>query len=135
MSTVLSTDYFRSLPRAPHAQLLADRMHSSEWVILGVTVTGEVFDVPDWAVRLCGMLASQLHDKRLRDSDYFRPAHINGLAAVVVSRCLEHDHPASFAIVKQFVAENRLDTRSDRTGESSGEYPVLQQKLRAYIKG
>lgn len=135
MSTVLRTDYFRSLPRAPHAQLLADRIHSSEWVILGVTVTGELFDVPDWPERLCGMLASQLHDKRLRYSGYLRPAHINGLAAVVVSRRLEHDDPASFAIVKQFVAENQLDTRSDRTGESSGAYPVLQQKLRAYIKG
>ncbi|MBI5429477.1 MAG: DUF3579 domain-containing protein [Nitrosomonadales bacterium] len=135
MTTVPNTDYFRSLPRAPHAQLLANRMHSSEWLILGATVTGEIFDMPDWPERLCGMLASQPHDQRLRDSDYLRPAHINGLTAVVVSRRLEQDHPASFAIVKQFVAENRLDTRSDRTGESSGAYPVLQQKLRAYIKG
>jgi len=110
-------------------------MHSSEWVILGVTVTGEVFDVPDWPERLCGMLATQLQDKRLSYSDYLRPAHINGLTAVVMSRRLEQDSPSSFAIVKQFVAENQLDTRSDRTGESSGAYPVLQQKLRAYIKG
>ena len=135
MTTVPNTDYFRSLPRAPHAHLLADRMLSNEWVILGVTVTGEVFDVPDWPERLCGMLATQLHDNRLRYSDYLRLAHINGLAAVVMSRRLEQDSPASFAIVEQFVAENRLDTRSDRTGESSGAYPVLQQKLRAYIKG
>ena len=135
MSTFLRADYFRSLPRAPHAQLLANRMLSSEWVILGVTVTGEIFDVPDWPERLCGMLATQLQDKRLRYSDYLRPAHINGLAAVVMSRKLEQDSPASFAIVKRFVAENYLDTRSDRTGDSSGAYPVLQQKLRAFIKG
>lgn len=135
MTTVLNTDYFRSMPRAPHAQLLADRMRSSEWVILGVTVAGEVFDVPDWPERLCGLLATRLQDKRLRYSDYLRPAHINGLTAVVMSRRLEQDSPSSFAIVKQFVAENRLDTRSDRTGESSGAYPVLQQKLRAFIKG
>jgi len=135
MTTVPNTDHFRSLPRAPHAHLLAERMHSSEWVILGVTVTGEIFDVPDWPERLCGMLATQLHDNRLRYSDYLRPAHINGLAAVVMSRKLEQDSPASFAIVKKFVVENQLDTRSDRTGESSGAYPVLQQKLRAFIKG
>lgn len=135
MTTAQRADYFRSLPRAPHAQLLAHRMQSNEWVILGVTDTGEIFDVPDWQERLCGLLATRLQDKRLRYSDYLRPAHINGLTAVVVSRRLEQDSPASFAIVKQFVAENQLDTRSDRTGESSGAYPVLQQKLRAYIKG
>jgi len=30
-----------------------------EWVILGVTETGEVFDVPSWPERLCGMLADR----------------------------------------------------------------------------
>jgi hypothetical protein len=135
MTTVPNTGYFHSLPRAPHAHLLAERMHSSEWVILGVTVTGEVFDVPDWPERLCGMLATQVQGNRLRYSDYLRPAHINGLAAVVMSRRLEQDSPASFAIVKQFVVENRLDTRSDRIGESTSAYPVLQQKLRAFVKG
>lgn len=135
MPTVLHADYFRSLPRAPHAHLLAHRILSSEWVILGVSDTGEVFDVPDWPERLCGLLATRLQDKRLRYSDYLRPAHINGLTAVVMSQRLEQDNPASFAIVKQFVADNRLNTRSDGTGDSIGAYPVLQQKLRTYIKG
>jgi hypothetical protein len=64
MTTVLDTGYFRSLLRATHEHFLAERALSNEWVILGVTVTGEVFDVPDWPERLCGMLATQLRDKR-----------------------------------------------------------------------
>ena len=135
MNTVIDTGYFRSLLHTTHEHFMAGRALSTEWVILGVTEEGELFEVPDWQERLCGMLSSRLHDKRLHYSDYLRPAHINGLNAVVVSRCLEQDDPASFAIVQQFVAENRLDTRSDRTGDSSGAYPVLQQKLRAFIKG
>lgn len=135
MSTILHTGCSRSLPRAPHASLFANRILSKEWVILGVTDTGEIFDVPDWPERLCGMLSIRLQDKRLRYSDYLQPAHIDGFTAVVMSRRLEQDNPASFAIVQKFVAENQLHTRYGRTDESTVEYPVLQQKLREYIKG
>lgn len=134
MSTILPADCSRSLPRAPHAHLFANRIFSNEWVILGVTDTGEVFDLPDWPERLCGMLATRLQDKRVRYSDYLHPAHINGLTAVVMSRRLEQDNPASFAIVKKFIAENQLHTRFGRTNSSTGDYPALQQKLREYIK-
>jgi hypothetical protein len=48
---------------------------------------------------------------------------------------LEQDDPESFSIVKQFVADNRLKTRSGRTGISTGKYPILQQERRQYIKG
>jgi len=30
-----------------------------EWVILGETEIGEIFDVPSWPERLCGMLADR----------------------------------------------------------------------------
>lgn len=134
MPTILRTDCSRSLPRAPHTSLFANRILSKEWVILGVTDTGEIFDVPDWPERLCGMLSTRLQNKRVSYSDYLQPAHIDGFTAVVMSRRLEQDNPASFAIVKKFVAENQLHTRFGRTNSSTGDYPALQQKLREYIK-
>jgi hypothetical protein len=106
-----------------------------EWVILGITDTGEIFDVPGWPERLCGMLADQHKDNRVSYSKYLNPAHIGGLPAVVMLSALEQDDPASFSIIKQFVIENRLKTRSGRTGISTGKYPVLQQERRQYIKG
>ncbi|HEX5364559.1 MAG TPA: DUF3579 domain-containing protein [Gallionella sp.] len=106
-----------------------------EWVILGVTEAGEVFDVAGWAERLCGMLANQGRDNRVNYSDYLTPAHIEGLPAVVMLSRLEQDDPASFAVVRQFVAENRLKTRSGRSGSATGKHPVLLQERRSYIKG
>lgn len=106
-----------------------------EWVILGVTDTGEIFDVPGWPERLCGMLADLRKDNRLSYSEYLHPAHIGGFPAVVMLSALEQDDPASFSIVKQFVAENRLKTRSGRSGISTGKYPAIQQERRQYIKG
>ena len=36
----------------------------NEWAILGLTNSGDVFDVPEWPERLCGMLADRAGDKR-----------------------------------------------------------------------
>lgn len=106
-----------------------------EWVILGITEGGEIFDVPGWPERLCGMLAEQGQGSRVSYSEYLHPAHIGGLPAVVMLSALEQDDPASFAIVKQFVTENRLKTRSGRSGNSTGKYPALQQERRQYVRG
>lgn len=106
-----------------------------EWVILGVTETGEVFDVPSWPERLCGMLAEQGQDNRMSYSDYLRPAHINGRPAVVVKSRLAQDDPVSFAIVTNFVTENQLKTREGRTSRTTGNYPVFSQERREYIRG
>ncbi|MEO8332714.1 MAG: DUF3579 domain-containing protein, partial [Gallionella sp.] len=57
MPTMLPADLFRSFHRAPRAQFFANRLLVNEWVIHGVTDTGEVFNVPDWPERLCGLLA------------------------------------------------------------------------------
>lgn len=135
MATILPTDHHCSFFRATRAHLFANMDPENEWVILGVAHTGEVFDVPDWPERLCGLLATQLQDKRVCYSGYLRPTLINGLPAVVMSGSLEQDNPATFAIVQQFVTENRLKIRSARTGHITGEYPILRQKLREYIKG
>lgn len=106
-----------------------------EWVILGVMETGEVFDVPSWPERLCGMLAEQGQDNRMSYSDYLRPAHINGRPAVVVKSRLAQDDPVSFAIVTRFVTENQLKTRPGRTGRITGMHPAFGQERREYVKG
>lgn len=106
-----------------------------EWVILGVTDAGEVFDVPGWPERLCGMLAGLGQDNRMSYSDYLQPAHISGHPAVIVKSCLAQDDPASFAIVARFVTENQLKTREGRTSRATADYPVLSQERRGYIRG
>lgn len=110
-------------------------LEQNEWVILGVTERGEIFNLPNWPERLCGMLASPGQDGRLSYSEYLRPAHVNGLPAVVILNSLEQDDPASFAIVKQFVTEHKLKIRSGRIGDATSKYPAVPLERREYIKG
>lgn len=106
-----------------------------EWVILGLTDSGEVFDAPDWPARLCDMLADQPQDNRPSFSGYLHAAHIGGLPAVVILSRMEQESPAAFAIVKQFVGDNRLKTRAGRRGSTTGKYPAMTQERRQYLKG
>ncbi|HEX5339228.1 MAG TPA: DUF3579 domain-containing protein [Gallionella sp.] len=104
-----------------------------EWVILGVTLDDEAFDVPNWAERLCGMLAAQSSDNRLSYSDYLHPVIIGGLPAVVMDTSLELADPHAFEIVRKFVEDNRLKSRAGRNrrhGESSGPYPAFNPDRR-----
>lgn len=110
-------------------------MQPSELVILGVTVTGEVFDIPNWPERICGLLSLNMQGKRISYSDYLRPVHINGHPAVILSSSLAQDHPEFFAIVAQFVAENKLKTRTGRNSFRAETYPALEQERRVYIRG
>lgn len=106
-----------------------------EWVILGVTQTGEIFDVPDWPDRLCGMLADHAQGKRINYSDYLTPAHINGYPAVILLSKLAQDDPATFALITQFVQDNQLKTRSGRLGDPNAQPPVSVTERREYIRG
>ncbi|HEU0189056.1 MAG TPA: DUF3579 domain-containing protein [Gallionella sp.] len=110
-------------------------MQPSELVILGVTETGEVFDIPNWPERLCGLLSVNIQGKRIRYSDYLRPARINGCPAVILLSSMAQDNPEFFAIVAQFVAENKLKTRTGRTGLSTEAHLPFQHERRSYIKG
>ncbi len=86
-----------------------------EWVILGITLGDEVFNYPDWAERLCGMLADQSSSQRLGYSDFLHPMHIDGLPAVVMEAGLEQADPQAFNMVRKFAEENHLKVRSGRT--------------------
>lgn len=106
-----------------------------EWVILGVTQSGEIFDVPDWPDRLCGMLADHAQGRRVNYSDYLTPAHINGYPAVILLSKLAQDDPTTFDLITQFVHDNQLKTRSGRLGEASTPLPVTATERREYIRG
>lgn len=102
--------------------------NQEEWVILGITVDGGVFEYPDWAERLCGMLLEQSDSNRLSYSDYLHPMHIDGLPAVVVNVKLEQAAPEIFRLVRKFAEENNLKVRSGRTAvqmAASAKHPVL----------
>lgn len=99
-----------------------------EWVILGITLDGELFSYPGWTERLCGMLAQQSGSNRLSYSDYLRPTHIDGLPAVVLNVELEQVDAEAYKLVRQFALDNNLKVRSGRTPEqlsATGKHPAL----------
>lgn len=102
--------------------------NQEEWVILGVTVDGLVFEYPDWAERLCGMLLMQSSSNRLSYSDYLHPMQIDGLPAVVMNAKLEQADPDAYHLVRKFAEENNLKIRSGRTAAqlaATAKHPVL----------
>ncbi len=95
-----------------------------EWVILGITLDGQVFNCEDWTDRLCGMLAERNDSNRVSYSDYLHPVYIDNLPAVVLEAVLEEVDPDSFRIVRKFALENNLKVRSGRSS-SAGKHPAL----------
>lgn len=97
-----------------------------EWVLLGITLDGQVFDCEDWTEQLCGMLAERSGSNRLSYSDYLHPVYIDNLPAVVLEAALEEVDAESFRIVRKFAADNRLKVRSGRMSVSAAAmHPVL----------
>lgn len=99
--------------------------NQEEWVILGITLEGGAFAYPDWAERLCGMLAQQSDCNRLSHSNYLHPMNIGGLPAVVVDAGLEQADAEAYKLVFQFAKDNNLKVRPGRAAASAtGEHPV-----------
>jgi hypothetical protein len=107
----------------------------NEWVILGITMEGEVFAYPDWTEQLCGMLAEKSDHNRLSYSDYLHPVYIDGLPAVVLEAKLEEVDLESFKTVSKFAMENQLKVRSGRAEASmTAKHPVLGVERRDLSK-
>ncbi len=101
---------------------------ASEFVIQGITESGELFQQPDWAENLCNMMGTSGSDGRMVYSAYARPVMVDGVPCVVIRVSLQKVDPKAFEMVKQFVTENRLKVRSgrgSRDAEESGPHPVL----------
>jgi hypothetical protein len=104
-----------------------------EFVILGTTADGVLFQPTGWSVGLCNMLATVGSDGRMVYSSYARPIIVEGISAVVVRASLQKVDPAAFELVKRFVSENRLKVRAGRGGrdaEATGPHPVLGMERR-----
>lgn len=100
----------------------------SEFVIQGITESGELFQQVDWAVNLCNMLGTTGSDGRMIYSSYARPVMVDGIACVVIRVSLQLVDAKAFEMVKQYVAEHRLKVRSgrgSRDAEETGAHPVL----------
>lgn len=96
-----------------------------EWVLLGITQDGRVFDCEDWAEQLCGRLAEKTEGNRLSYSDYLHPVYIDNLPAVVLEAELETVDADSFAIVRKFAQDNSLKVRSGRSKAHDAGHPKL----------
>lgn len=106
----------------------------AEFVVHGITVDGEVFQPPGWAEQLCNTLGAPGPDGRSPYSDYVRPVIINGVAAVVVRVSLQLFDEKAFLMIKQFVADHRLQVRAgrgSRDAESTGPHPVYVPERRS----
>jgi hypothetical protein len=106
----------------------------AEFVICGVTIEGDVFQQPEWAEQLCSMLGTTGPDGRLLYSSYVRPVMVDGVKSVVVRVSLELVDERAFGMIKQFVAEHRLQVRAgrgSRDAESTEAYPAIEQERRS----
>ncbi len=104
-----------------------------EWVILGLTLDGETFAVPDWAELLCDSLARTGEDGHKTYSSYIRPVISDGLKCVVVRASLQGADAQAFDMLKRYVAENHLKVRSGRNSmgiEAAGPFPVMSKERR-----
>lgn len=105
----------------------------AEFVVQGLTIDGEVFQPPEWAEQLCNMLGTTGVDGRLLYSSYVRPVMVEGVAGVVVRVSLQDVDDKAFQLIKQFVAENRLQIRAgrgSRDAEATGPHPVIGKERR-----
>ena len=106
----------------------------AEFVVLGITVEGEVFEQPQWAEQLCNMLGTVGPDGRLIYSSHVRPVMVDGVKSVVVRVSLELVDKKAFEMIRQFVAEHRLQVRAgrgSRDAEATGTHPALVQERRS----
>ena len=101
---------------------------AAEFVIEGVTATGQPFRPSDWAERLCGIMAAFGGDHRMQYSPYVYPVTARGVRAVVVDLRLESIEPMAFRFLVGFAEDNELRTRRARLfvppGAPHGRYAV-----------
>jgi hypothetical protein len=85
-----------------------------EYVILGVTPSGQAFRPSDWAERLCGVMShfrppgTSGQHAHLGYSPYVRPSMMEGNKCVIVDERLRTLEPLAFHFVQQFARDNEL---------------------------
>lgn len=91
-----------------------------EYVIRGVTTTGQRFRPSDWAERLCGVMSCYRpggvatgRDAMIGYSPYCRPTTIDGVKCVIVDVRLRELERMAFDFVMNFARDNNLQTNAD----------------------
>jgi len=88
-------------------------IEEGEFVVLGVTTDGS-FESSGWAETLCHSLGRVGSDGHVMYPSYVHPVQIDGVECVVVCASLRKENAAAFDLVKRFIAEHRLMTRTGR---------------------
>jgi len=89
-------------------------VETNEFVIIGLTVSGERFRPSDWAERLCGVMSQFGADQRMRYSPYVQPLTIGGVKCVVVDARLQEVEPLGYQFLRGFARDNELQVRPGR---------------------
>lgn len=89
-------------------------VETNEFVIIGLTVSGERFRPSDWAERLCGVMSQFGADQRMRYSPYVQPLTIGGVKCVVVDARLHDVEPLGYQFLQGFARDNELQVRPGR---------------------
>ena len=85
-----------------------------QFIIHGITQSGQRFRPSDWAERLAGVM-SQFRPQGMRGgpktySPYVEPTLISGVRCVVVDHRLRELEPLAWHFVAQFAQDNALQT-------------------------
>ena len=101
---------------------------TSDLVILGLSLSGQVFRPSDWADRLCGAMSMFGADERLQYSEHVQPGERNGVRCVVVGKALADIEPRLFRFFVSFARENELVVLYEADATAS-MLPATQKEL------
>ncbi len=89
-------------------------LHSTDFIIQGLTNAGKTFRPSDWADRLCGIM-SRFHpdggsglNRHLQYSPYVLPSMIEGVRCVMVDGRLHALEPLAYHFLLDFAKDNDL---------------------------
>ena len=85
-----------------------------DFIIEGVTSSGQKFRPSDWAERLCGMLSVFGEDQRLVYSEYVRPFAAGDTKCVAVDARLRDMEPLAYLYLESFAKDNDLRIKPGR---------------------
>ncbi|HZH56744.1 DUF3579 domain-containing protein [Yanghanlia caeni] len=99
-----------------------------QFIIHGLTKTGQRFRPSDWAERLAGVMAqfrpAGSSGGHLSYSPYVVPVNVDGVRCVVVDKRLRDLEPLAWKFVCGFAADNNLQT-SERVVSPAQQSEIL----------
>ncbi|MDR2208033.1 MAG: nitroreductase family protein [Azoarcus sp.] len=103
--------------------------NTKNFVIIGMTHSGEVFRPSDWAERLCSLTSLLKNDKRVKYSQFVRPGCTStGVKTVIVNPHLREADPLAWKFVLDFAKDHKLQFESPPV---SPAYTAVAETFRA----